>query len=147
EINVRATQELESDSYVVLRFEIADTGIGVPEEARTCLFQPFSQVDASTTRKYGGTGLGLAICKQLVTLMAGQIGCDSMSEKGSTFWFTARFEKSAVAAAPLDVSPELAKRPAKPPASLLPADVRKRMRVLVAEDNAFNQKVVLRQVR
>jgi CheY-like chemotaxis protein/HPt (histidine-containing phosphotransfer) domain-containing protein len=146
-IDVRATKESESDTYVVLRFEVTDTGIGVPEEARACLFQPFSQVDASTTRKYGGTGLGLAICKQLVNLMAGQIGCDSIPQKGSTFWFTARFEKPSPAVSLDEVSLEIIQKPANPPASQLSEGVRRRMRVLVVEDNAFNQKVVLRQVR
>jgi len=146
-INVRATKESESDTHVVLRFEVTDTGIGVPEEARACLFQPFSQVDASTTRKYGGTGLGLAICKQLVNLMAGQIGCDSVPHQGSTFWFTARFEKPSPALSLHDVSLEIIQKPINPLASQLSEDVRRRMRVLIAEDNAFNQKVVLRQVR
>ena len=146
-IEVRITKESESDAHAVLRFEVTDTGIGVPEEARACLFQPFSQVDASTTRKYGGTGLGLAICKQLVNLMAGQIGCDSVPHQGSTFWFTARFEKPSPALSLHDVSLEIIQKPINPPASQLSEDVRRRMRILIAEDNAFNQKVVLRQVR
>jgi CheY-like chemotaxis protein/HPt (histidine-containing phosphotransfer) domain-containing protein len=146
-VDVRATKESESDTHVVLRFEVTDTGIGVPEEARACLFQPFSQVDASTTRKHGGTGLGLAICKQLVNLMAGQIGCDSVPHKGSTFWFTARFERPSPALSPHDVSLEIIQKPVNPPSSQLTEGVRRRMRVLIVEDNAFNQKVVLRQVR
>jgi signal transduction histidine kinase/CheY-like chemotaxis protein len=78
---------------VKLHFSVRDTGIGVPEQARTKLFSPFSQVDASMTRRFGGTGLGLAICKQIVDLMQGDIGVDSRtgSDSGSTFWFTARF--------------------------------------------------------
>jgi CheY-like chemotaxis protein len=147
EIKIRATKETESDTHVVLRFEVADTGIGVPEEARACLFQPFSQVDASTTRKYGGTGLGLAICKQLVNLMAGQIGCDSVPNKGSTFWFTVRFEKPCEATSLPGISPGTAQKTANPTPPQLPEDIRKRIRILIAEDNAFNQKVVLRQVR
>jgi len=147
EVKIHVTKDSESNTHVILRFEVVDTGIGVPEAARACLFQPFSQVDPSTTRKYGGTGLGLAICKQLVNLMAGQIGCDSIPNQGSTFWFTAQFEKLGSALPLLEMPPEIVQNPPKLPAEILPEQARKCLRILVAEDNAFNQKVVLRQVR
>jgi PAS domain S-box-containing protein len=146
-IKVHAMKDAESDTDVILRFEVTDTGVGVPPEARACLFQPFSQVDASTTRKYGGTGLGLAICKQLVDLMGGQIDCSSVPDQGSTFWFTVRFQKPCAAILPTPVSLLTAQQHANSLTPRIPEAIRNRTRILVAEDNIFNQKVILRQVR
>jgi len=118
------------DGSVEVRFEVADTGPGIPVDRLDRLFKSFSQVDASTTRRHGGTGLGLAISARLAALMGGRTGVDSTVGVGSTFWFTARVRPTAGAA------PVAAKVPAGDPARLVG------LRVLVAEDNEVNQDVV-----
>jgi signal transduction histidine kinase len=82
----------ESDSRLRLLLEVIDTGIGIAPEVSRRLFQPFTQADSSTTRKYGGTGLGLSICKSLAELMRGRVGVDSVPGRGSRFWFEAPFD-------------------------------------------------------
>ena len=103
-VTLRANLEEQTDSHATVRFEIHDTGIGVPPDRQDVIFDTFTQADASTTRKYGGTGLGLAICAQLVALMQGQIGLQSILGKGSTFWFTATLHKPSNEAAHDDVT-------------------------------------------
>jgi len=110
-----------------LRFEVADTGIGISEEAQTQIFNAFSQADSFTTRKYGGTGLGLAICRQLVALMGGQIGLHSEVNRGSTFQFDVRLEPVA------DASPTLTRLPRMNLIGL---------RTLVVDDNASNREIL-----
>ncbi|NCD31778.1 MAG: PAS domain-containing sensor histidine kinase [Spartobacteria bacterium] len=84
------------DSTALIRMEVRDTGIGIPEDKQAPLFAPFTQADGSVTRKFGGTGLGLAICKKLVHLMGGEIGLDSEESVGSSFWFTIPLTKQSV---------------------------------------------------
>jgi len=105
EIIVKISSVEETPNHVMIRVDIHDTGEGIPPDILPKLFQPFSQADSSTTRRYGGTGLGLAICKQLVQQMNGEIGVENRLEGGSTFWFTARFHKQPVCATSLAQTP------------------------------------------
>ncbi|OGR60173.1 MAG: hypothetical protein A3J80_09850 [Desulfobacula sp. RIFOXYB2_FULL_45_6] len=124
EVFIRVSRRLESDTKVELFFEVKDTGIGIPEDKIRLLFNSFSQVDASTTRKYGGTGLGLAISKQLVELMDGDIGVRSKVDEGSTFFFSALFDKGK-----------------KPAEIFFPPEDIKDTRILVVDDNRMNHEV------
>ena len=117
------------DRGTLVRVEVHDTGIGIPVDRLTSLFTPFTQVDSSTTRKFGGTGLGLSITRRLVELMGGETGVTSELGKGSTFWFTAR----------------LATGTKTRPRSLAPASLQGQ-RVLVVDDNATNRKVLMGQL-
>jgi signal transduction histidine kinase/CheY-like chemotaxis protein len=117
--------KLETNS-VLLRFSVRDTGIGIPSDRLEALFSPFTQVDGSTTRKYGGTGLGLSISKRLAELMGGEIGVESEAGKGSEFWFTVRLEKQP--------DGQMAKMP--PPADLCG------VRALIVDDNAANREIL-----
>ena len=93
EVILRAELRSQTSTTATIYFAIIDTGLGITSEDQSKLFTPFTQVDASTTRKYGGTGLGLAICKQLVSLMGGEIGVESQLSKGSKFWFEVTLAK------------------------------------------------------
>jgi len=93
EVFIEVVLKDQTDTSSTLKFYISDTGIGIPAKRSNRLFKLFSQIDASITRRYGGTGLGLAISKSLVEMLGGQIGVESNKGKGSTFWFTAVFEK------------------------------------------------------
>ncbi len=123
EVLVRVSLEAENQGKVTLRFQVKDTGIGIPKDKQRLLFRPFTQVDGSTTRKFGGTGLGLSISKRLVELMGGRIWVESRPGKGSLFSFAAVFEKQP----PREVSEET-------------GTVRlKGTRVLVVDDHAANR--------
>lgn len=120
-------------SPCTVSFEVEDTGIGIPQEKLADLFDAFTQVDASTTRRFGGTGLGLSICKRLVEMMGGQIGVVSEEGKGSTFWFQIPLEICTIALPPHGERSEVPHLRAVSAGSAL--------RVLVAEDNPVNQKL------
>ncbi len=124
EVSVSVAVRHESESDVLLYFEVTDTGIGISEEVQETLFQPFVQADSSTTRKYGGTGLGLAISSRIIEQMDGAISLRSRINEGSTFAFTARFEKQP-------------KR-----ASLVPTDALHGIRALIVDDNATNRRIL-----
>jgi PAS domain S-box-containing protein len=94
-ITVRASSMEQDETSVLLRIEVEDQGIGISSEQQALLFQAFTQADGSMTRKYGGSGLGLIISKRLAQLMGGDVGMQSQEGHGSTFWFTARLNKSA----------------------------------------------------
>jgi two-component system sensor histidine kinase/response regulator len=119
-------QELSTEAGIV-RFQVKDTGVGIPEETQKRLFQAFSQADSSTTRRFGGTGLGLAISQRLVHLMDGEIGVWSRAGEGSTFWFTAHVGMP------------------KAPEKLVPQLLGKR--VLVVDDNQTNRRVLELQLQ
>ena len=121
---------------VLLQIQVTDTGIGIPADKVGSLFQPFSQVDASTTRKYGGTGLGLAISRQIATLLGGDVGVRSMEGQGSVFYFTARLRLQLAQPEPSSVGPESA-------GSLSPLSPAS---ILLVEDNEVNQEVTLAQL-
>jgi signal transduction histidine kinase/DNA-binding response OmpR family regulator len=131
EVAVRVSLENEDTAHATIRFGVSDTGIGIPQDRMDRLFQSFSQVDSSTTRKFGGTGLGLTISKQLAEMMDGQIGVESEEGGGSKFWFTAVLEKQPAGREEKIVVPE---------------DI-KGKRILIVDDNATNRYVLQEQLK
>jgi PAS domain S-box-containing protein len=130
EVVISASLQADLDGYATILFEIHDTGIGIPASRCAAVFEPFTQADGSTTRKYGGTGLGLAICKQLSHLMGGEIGVTSEEGRGSTFWFTCRFKKQTLT--------EIKERTESTPHPHAHIDLTA-ARILVVDDNATNR--------
>lgn len=127
-VSLRVNLESETDIQAKFLIEVTDTGIGIPKDRLDRLFKSFSQVDASTTRKYGGTGLGLVISKRLTEMMGGEISVESKEGQGSRFWLTAVFEKQ-----------DLSLNPPEP--VIFPADIQGK-RILAVDDNAINREIL-----
>ncbi len=129
EVVIRANLENEDADYARIRFSVSDTGVGIPQDSLERLFDKFSQVDSSITRKYGGTGLGLTISKQLAEMMGGDIGVESREGKGSLFWFTAVFKKQPQKEKPMVAGEDI-----------------KGTRVLIVDDNETNRLLLKEQL-
>lgn len=125
DVTLQVYLEEDREGDALLRFDITDSGIGIASSTQEKLFKPFVQADSTMTRKYGGTGLGLSISKQLVELMGGQIGVKSAPQRGSTFWFTARFVKQASSVT-----------------AILPMAELQGRRVLIVDDNESNRLIL-----
>ncbi len=128
EVALRVRQEAKDGCELILHFTVSDTGIGIPEDKRDLIFDPFAQADSSTTRKYGGTGLGLTISSRLVQMMGGQIWVESEEGRGSHFHFTARLQA--------------ADRKEIKVGSPAPPEVLRGVRVLVVDDNQTNRRIL-----
>lgn len=129
QIVVSVEQLMRTENSVSLRIAVSDTGIGISPEQLQCIFEGFTQAEASTTRRFGGTGLGLVICKRLVSLMGGELQVESQQGVGSRFWFDIT----------LDVAPNARLRPDSPGVDVS-------IRILVADDNAMAGELLLRTV-
>ncbi|MEW5719894.1 MAG: response regulator [Chloroflexota bacterium] len=123
---------LHSSSFI-LEFSVRDTGIGIPEDRREIIFEPFQQADSSATRRFGGMGMGLALAKQLVNLMGGKIWVDSQMGQGSTFHFTAQFKRAAVGP--------------RPAVAALPSKPAQNLEILLAEDSPTNQLIAVANLK
>jgi signal transduction histidine kinase len=153
-VTVRARVNIETVKYLDVTISVEDTGIGIPEEQRLKLFQPFSQVESTSSRSFQGTGLGLSICKSLVERMGGEVWLDSISGRGTTVSFHLKFPKiskqeaaqlmAAANETDLTMAHQHDERNALPSSfvdlSTVPRD---QLRICIAEDNAINQKIAI----
>ena len=161
-VTLRCAIERAVGTALRVRFEVSDTGIGIPADKQDMIFEAFTQADSSTTRRYGGTGLGLSIARQLCHMMDGDIGVESVVGVGSTFWFTVLMEHKADAVLPAATAPAArdagtvplpAMQRSAPPASVSPAGRdfraaldragRNAVSILLVEDNSANMRVTL----
>ncbi|HWD38975.1 MAG TPA: response regulator, partial [Fimbriimonas sp.] len=130
EVTIEAKLIRQTRKHALVRVSVSDTGIGIPADRRSAIFESFTQADGSTTRRYGGTGLGLTICRQLVEMMGGQIGVSSELGAGSTFWIEMNLVKQARMVLP----------------SVFSADIQHK-RILIVDDNATNRRILHEHLR
>lgn len=134
-IDIVAELVSSTEQGLTVKVAIKDTGIGIGRDAQRKLFQKFTQADASTTRRFGGTGLGLAICKQLCTLLGGEIGVESEEGEGSTFWFTFVCQEGTESDLAADVG-------GFEVGDMRHATASRKLKILVADDNVINQRII-----
>ena len=153
EVALNVSAIAQNGECTTLRFDVRDTGIGISPDRLHTLFKPFSQVDASTTRRFGGTGLGLSIVKRLAEMMGGEVGVESLEGGGSTFWFTARFAIADPEPAVPQLSASATERRTRT-RPVVTKDYRGaqfgregKRRILLAEDNVVNEKVASRTLQ
>jgi two-component system, sensor histidine kinase and response regulator len=130
EVVIRSEMKEETENSATILFSVTDTGIGIPPDKQTSIFDSFTQLDGTTTRKYGGTGLGLSISKRLVELMGGHIGVESQPGEGSRFWFSIPIEKQ--------------KEP-KEASYLIPFNLQEK-RILIVDDNQTNRTILIKML-
>jgi two-component system, sensor histidine kinase and response regulator len=128
EVVLRVDLESQGSDAMWMHFAVSDTGIGIPVEKQQLIFEPFSQADTSTTRRYGGTGLGLSICSRLIEMMNGRIWLESEEGHGATFHFTVQFGRASALPGPISADPAILEN----------------LRVLIVDDNATNRQILER---